>query len=296
MKRRDFIKASSLLAVAVSTSGFIFKEGNDYVGDCESTSDILGPFYRPHSPIRNNLIVNGETGTVVELSGVIKHKDCITAYKNAKVELWHCDNRGEYDNTSKVYKYRGTVFSDSLGRYSFKTILPVPYKYEGIIRPAHFHLMITAPGYQPLITQLYFTGDPYIKDDLSASDESASRRILNVDTVSSGIKRVSYDVSMSPKLKVSLPVLNKLEGVYIDESDTIKKTEFFKNNNALWKKNNIYGTRFEYVGNNSFLIKGAVYKTIECHFEIMTDKSIKLTQTFTARNGDKRSTISYKKI
>ena len=49
MKRRTFLKTSALSAIAVSATGFVRLEGDRYVGDCETTSDILGPFYRPDS-------------------------------------------------------------------------------------------------------------------------------------------------------------------------------------------------------------------------------------------------------
>ena len=60
MQRRTFITNTALCAVAVSASGFIRFDGNRFVGDCETTSDILGPFYRPDSPVRNSLVVKGE--------------------------------------------------------------------------------------------------------------------------------------------------------------------------------------------------------------------------------------------
>lgn len=295
MKRRDFIKASSLCAVAVSTSGFVFRKGKQFVGDCETTTDILGPYYRPNSPLRNNFLISGDAGEIVQLTGVIKHKDCITPYGQAKIELWHCNNKGEYDNHSEDYKYRGTAFSDSSGQYQFKTILPVPYDVgDGTMRPAHFHLMITAPGYQSLITQLYFTGDPFIKDDPPASEAAASRRILKIATLKSGTKRVRFDVSMSSHLKVSLPVLDKLTGTYMDQTDNTKKSEFFKRNDQLWKKTDVFGTLYEYVGDNTFRFTGVIYRTILSHFEIMPDKSIRLTETITSRNGDKRTSVSLK--
>ena len=59
MERRIFLKASALSAIAVSATGFISFAGNGYVGDCETTSDILGPFYRPGAPIRSNLLIPG---------------------------------------------------------------------------------------------------------------------------------------------------------------------------------------------------------------------------------------------
>ena len=98
MKRRQFIVSTALTAIAFSASGFVRFNGVNFEGDCETTTDILGPFYRPESPVRSNLIIPGDSGLIVELSGTIKHNDCITPYKNAKIELWHCDSEGVYDN------------------------------------------------------------------------------------------------------------------------------------------------------------------------------------------------------
>ena len=111
--------------VAVSTYGFIRFDGNRYIGDCETTTDVLGPFYRPGSPVRNNIAAKGETGNLVMLTGVIKHNDCKTPYQEAKIELWHCNDKGVYDNDSDDSVNRGHhTFSDREGRYFFNTILP----------------------------------------------------------------------------------------------------------------------------------------------------------------------------
>ena len=75
-----------------------------YTGDCETTTDLLVTFYRPGNRIRNNFLVNGETKNIVQLSGIIMHKDCITPYINVKIELWHCSYAGENDNNSQDYK------------------------------------------------------------------------------------------------------------------------------------------------------------------------------------------------
>ena len=106
MQRRLFIKNTALSAVAISAFGFVRLEDDHYVGDCETTSDILGPFYRPGSPVRNDLLVAGDNGHAVQLSGTIKHNDCVTPYANAKIELWHCDPKGVYDNASQEFRYR----------------------------------------------------------------------------------------------------------------------------------------------------------------------------------------------
>lgn len=140
MQRRTFTKLTDLSAVAVTTTGFIKFDGATYVSDCETTSDILGPYFRPDSPMRSNLMVEGMPGNLVELSGIVRHKDC------------------------------GTTLCNENGEYSFKTQMPVPYDAGGgMIRPAHFNMMVSAPGHQSLVTQIYFTGDPYLEKDASSS-------------------------------------------------------------------------------------------------------------------------------
>lgn len=296
MQRRNFIRSTAICAVAVSTSGFIRFDGNLYVGDCETTTDILGPFYRPDSPLRSSLLIKGQPGIPVELSGQIKHSDCLTPYKKAKIELWHCSNEGVYDNKSDEYRYRGTAYSNDKGAYSFKTILPVPYDVGGgYIRPAHFHLMISAEGYQPLVTQLYFSGDNYIAKDDYASSSSAKKRILNVQSVNDGSKKVVYDVSMSDKLIVEPTTIDKLAGIYTDEKNKSNKTEFFKKNNTLWKKNDVFGVNLDYIGNNTFQLGGLpAEKTPTFFFEVMDTGSAKLSISSYDNKGEKKTTVSIK--
>ena len=298
MKRRSFIRNTTFSVVAVSTSGFIRFDGNRYVGDCETTTDMLGPFYRPNSPVRNNLVVKGDAGDLIELSGTIKHNDCKTPYKKAKIELWHCSRKGVYDNASDEYRYRGTTYSDEDGHYFFNTILPVPYDIGGgNKRPAHFHLMITAAGYQPFVTQLYFTGDQYITQDPLASSPSAKKRILDIQTLNNGTKKISYDVSMSPKLAAEPAIIDKLTGVYTDEKDKMKKMEFFKKDNLLWRKNEVFGENFEYIGNNSFQPANAPQGqgiSWTLLFEIISPNAIKVTEMFIDEKGGKYINVAVK--
>ncbi len=296
MERRTFLKTSTLSAIAVSATGFISFDGNGYVGDCETTTDILGPFYRPESPVRNNLVIKGEKGELVELLGKIKHQDCKTPYKNAKVELWHCDGNGVYDNSTSEFKYRGTTFSDESGNYSFQTVLPVPYDVgNGQIRPAHFHLMITAEGYQPLVTQLYFNGDKHIENDDYASSEFAKRRILEVSETGKS-RKVFYDVSMAKIIPADPSAIDKLLGIYGNQIDKGKNKEFFKWNNSLWLKNEVFGEEYRYVGNNTFEYAGMPKGMSETFtFEISGSGTVKCTLKYVNKNN-KIGTEEYWKV
>lgn len=299
MQRRSFLKNTALSAVAVSASGFIRFDGDRFVGDCETTSDILGPFYRPESPLRNNLVIKGEKGDPIELSGIIKHDDCRTPYKKAKVELWHCDGNGKYDNESADFKYRGTVYTDDKGSYSFNTILPVPYGEGNNYRPAHFHMMITAEGYQPLVTQLYFVGDPWIEKDQTASSPAAKRRILKVQQQGKS-KKVNYDVSMVPKLAAEPAALDRLVGIYVDEKNEKNKKELIKKNNQLWikgdKENGMpFGQSLEYISGNTFTIGGIPLPLqLSIVFDLSTTGVVKMKEIFKNEKGEETITVSIK--
>jgi len=106
MQRRNFIKTAALSAIAISATGFVRFNGERYEGDCATTSDVLGLFYRPDSPLRKNLIIKGRKGNPVELLGRVLHKDCTTPYKNTKIERWHCNGEGVYDNETTDFKYQ----------------------------------------------------------------------------------------------------------------------------------------------------------------------------------------------
>jgi hypothetical protein len=55
MQRRKFLKDSGKIAIGIGVFGAISWENNHFVGDTPTTSDILGPFYRPNAPLRTNI-------------------------------------------------------------------------------------------------------------------------------------------------------------------------------------------------------------------------------------------------
>lgn len=296
MKRRTFITSAALSVTAMSTCGFIRFDGEKYVGDCATTSDILGPFYRPGSPIRTNFRLPGENGKNVDLIGKILHQDCSTPYKNAKVELWHCDSAGVYDNSTAEFRYRGTVMTDEEGNYAFQTILPVPYDAGGgLIRPAHYHMMVTAEGYQPLVTQLYFSGDKNIEKDPWASN--AINRVLEIEESPNGSSKVVFNVGMAKTLAIETASIDKLTGTYIDENDPQKTLTLFNNKNALWVKNEVFGEGYEYAGNNLFVYPSNPEGSFDkLEFEIIPSGAIRLTHSLQYVDLGKATHVYIKKI
>ncbi len=194
MNRKKFIKTGMLSAFAVSAFGFVSKKGDEFEGDCETTNDILGPFYRPDAPVRYDL-TEGKKGSVVELKGQVYGSDCTTPLKNALVEIWQCDTEGRYDNESKAFQLRARWFTDAEGKYAFKTVLPGKYLNGRLYRPAHIHFRVTAPGSKELISQIYFEGDPHIDEDPWASKKEAQHRILPISLEDTkGNLAVNFDI------------------------------------------------------------------------------------------------------
>jgi protocatechuate 3,4-dioxygenase beta subunit len=295
MQRRTFLRDATISAIAVTATGFIKFDGSRFVGDCETTTDILGPFYRPGSPVRTNLLVAGEPGTKILLTGAVRHSDCVTPFGKAKIELWHCSSAGEYDNHTDEFKYRGTTYSDNNGKYFFNTIVPVPYGIgNDVYRPAHFHLMISAENYQPLVTQLYFSGDPHISKDPSSASATAKRRILDVKTLPDKSKKVLFDISLSKKLSPEITSIDRLAGVYEFEQDH-KKIQFFRNGNALWIKNDVFGEDLEYIGNNTFRYPGLEYEDTYT-FTLQGNGKIKLELISPDTNGQKKISTAFKEL
>ncbi|MDQ3291915.1 MAG: catechol 1,2-dioxygenase, partial [Bacteroidota bacterium] len=146
------------------------------------TTDILGPFYRPHAPLRTNINPTDYSGKLFHLSGTVFKEDGITPFPNSVVEVWQCDSNKVYDNSSDDYRYRGTQKTDAKGRYHFITCHPVPYPDDDKgehYRPAHIHMRISGDGQQDLVTQVYFKDDPYLqKDQYSASPKALNRILL----------------------------------------------------------------------------------------------------------------------
>lgn len=289
MKRRQFLRQSSLTAFALSTTGLIHFDGKKYVGNCQTTTDILGPFYRPNAPVRSDLVLEGMKGEIVRLAGRIMHDDCSTPLENAKVELWHCSADEIYDNDSNDYNYRGTTYSSGTGDYHFRTQMPVPYDAGGgMYRPAHFHLMISAPGYQNLITQLYFTGDPYLEKDESSRVPEARSRILAPEKDSHGVTLIPFNVIMQKELQADPVVLARLAGKYkaVEEE---RDFDFFVHENQLWLRNEVFGQLLRYEGDNTFAPPaGGNWSRPFLKFEPQPDGQVNLTVTIVNNNGGQR--------
>ena len=289
MKRRKFIQDSAMVALTVGVFGKIKWDGEKYIGTDPTTTDILGPFYRPGAPFKTDLIQPGTKGETLHFSGTIFGKDG-KVLKGALVEIWHCDETGTYDNTSDNYVYRASAKTAADGKYQFKTIMPVPYAAgQTLTRPAHIHMRISANGVQDLVTQVYFKGDKYIAGDIAAKDPTALNRILGMTMNAKNEKVVKFDVYLKEEYVLEATAFKKIEGLY--EMSDKSMIEFYKDGDQLFAKvNGQIMEAMDYKGDNSFA--GAI-NYVKAKFELLSGGGAKVKVTITE---DKATEITGTKL
>ena len=127
-------------------------------GDEPTLAQTEGPFFKPSSPERIELIEAGMAGQPIELVGLVLSRNC-KPLAGALLEFWQADDKGRYDNSG--FRLRGHQFADAEGRYRLKTV--VPGNYEG--RTRHIHVKVQPRGGRILTTQLYFPGEAKNRSD-----------------------------------------------------------------------------------------------------------------------------------
>ena len=207
--RRQFLKNTSLSLLSVAVFPTILNSENstvslskkDTVFTCDqSTEDAYGqgPFYTANAPlIQNNQLADiSEAGTRIIISGLVYNLECSEVIPNTEIDIWHANDAGGYDNIG--YNLRGKTTTNSQGFYVFESIKPGLYLNGATFRPSHIHFKITPPGFNTLITQLYFQGDPYIPTDAAASVTSgafdATNRIIPLASNSNGDLEGTWDI------------------------------------------------------------------------------------------------------
>ena len=174
---------------------------NNTKGPCEQTTiDAYGqgPFYTANAPIiQNNQLTDlNESGQRIIISGQVYNLACSEAIPNTEIDIWHANDLGEYDNSG--FNLRGKTMSNNQGYYIFESIKPGLYLNGLTYRPSHIHFKITPPGFNTLITQLYFENDPHIPTDTAASITSgqydATNRIIPLIQNTNGDLEGTWDI------------------------------------------------------------------------------------------------------
>ena len=176
-KRQEFILLSDTLGVSMLVDAINHRKPT---GATEST--VLGPFHVQGAPDMPNgaNIAEGVEGEPAYFSGKVTAPDG-TPIAGAMLDIWSTDGAGKYDvqRPGGEMRARARITTDAQGRYAFWTIKPVSYPIpiDGPVgkmllklgrhpyRPAHTHMIVSAPGFEPVTTHLFVNTDPYLDSD-----------------------------------------------------------------------------------------------------------------------------------
>lgn len=177
-KRQEFILLSDVLGLSMMTVAINHKTEP---GATEAT--VLGPFYAHGAKefgyggdLREGASMKGEdvwvSGRVLSVDG--------KPVAGATLDVWQAKADGIYDvQIGDKFELRGRVKANEKGEYAFKSYKPKFYSIpvdgpvgdliratgDHHMRPAHMHAIVSAPGYQQVITHLFVEGDPYLEED-----------------------------------------------------------------------------------------------------------------------------------
>ncbi len=177
--RQEFILLSDALGVSMLVDAINHDRPE---GSTENT--VLGPFYLPDAPRYPhgaNICLDGKGEPVVVQGRVLDEAGRPVA--GATLDVWQANEDGFYDVQQKGiqpdWNLRGVFESDSDGKYWFRSAKPryYPIPDDGPVgkmlyalgrhpnRAAHLHFIVTAPGYDTVVTHIFTPDCPYLAED-----------------------------------------------------------------------------------------------------------------------------------
>nr|WP_314557906.1 intradiol ring-cleavage dioxygenase [uncultured Pseudomonas sp.] len=177
--RNEFILLSDVLGASILVDAI-----NHRKPEGATESSVLGPFYMPGAPeYPNGADLRGAgDGETVVVSGTVTNLEG-TPIANALLDVWETGPDGHYHmqkaGEKPAFDLCGRIRTDAQGRYRFCTFKPVPYPipHDGpagkmlialgrhYFRPAHLHMIVSAEGYQTVVTQVFTGGSDYLDSD-----------------------------------------------------------------------------------------------------------------------------------
>lgn len=176
--RQEFILLSDVLGASMLVDALVHDSRD------ATDSTVLGPFYVEEAPQLPQLanLAEGRDGIPL-FTEITVSSAAGQPIGDAAVDVWHSDTEGFYDiqreDLAGRASMRGTFRTDETGRLCYWSILPSAYPIptDGPVgrlleatgrspwRPAHVHFKIAAPGYVPLVTQIFVSGGDFLDTD-----------------------------------------------------------------------------------------------------------------------------------
>ena len=208
--RQEFILLSDILGVSSLVDRMNYR---GLAGSTENT--LLGPFYQLGSPKRANgdsLIETADAGVRLQVSGVVRSVDG-RPLAGATLDVWQTASNGLYaqqDASQDPNNLRGVFTTGADGRYEFVTVRPVDYPVpvdgpvgklldaagRQPVRPAHIHIIVSAPGHYTLTTHFFDSESPRLDSDpVFGVRESLVRKF---EKRPDGTLATTFDVTLTP--------------------------------------------------------------------------------------------------
>ena len=182
---------------------------------------VLGPFHTRGSPWVDNgaNLVRDNAGEVVLLQGRVTDIEG-QPLANATIDFWQNADNGMYwqmDDSQPQDNLRCQIKVDANGHFELATIRPRPYlvptdgpvgellrvSHRDAWRPAHFHVIVEAPGYRSLITEVFDDADPWVEKDAVFGVRASLVLPFTPTTDEATAKRLGLPAHY---LKVDLPI------------------------------------------------------------------------------------------
>jgi hydroxyquinol 1,2-dioxygenase len=177
-KRQEFILASDVLGLSM-----LVVQMNHRFDAAATPATVLGPFHIEGSPELGYGadMSEGVPGTPLYVNGTVRDLEG-KPIPGAVLDVWQADPEGAYEAQLEVdeARLRAKYAAREDGSYCVRTVGPKGYAIpmDGPVgdlisrtaishfRPAHVHFLLTADGYQPLITHLFQEGAQYLDTDV----------------------------------------------------------------------------------------------------------------------------------
>ncbi len=181
-RRQEFILLSDTLGVSMLVD-LLAEPTSSGTAGFATESTVLGPFYVPDSPQREYgaSILERPSGELTWYSGLVTDTDgnpiagaTLDVWQNADDMLYAVQNPDSPpDNLRGLFRTRDD------GSFAFLGVRPTDYPIpdDGPVgqllartgrhpwRPAHIHVIVSAPGYQSVATHIFDSGSKYLTSD-----------------------------------------------------------------------------------------------------------------------------------
>jgi protocatechuate 3,4-dioxygenase beta subunit len=177
--RQEYILLSDTLGVSMLVESL---NNHKFSGETEST--VLGPFHVSGAPRYENganICLDGK-GEPLSVYGRVTDARG-KPIPGALLDVWQANEDGFYDVQQKGIQpdmnLRGMFKADAEGRYFFRSAYPrfYPIPSDGTVggmlkaldrnpnRPAHLHFIVSAPGFEAVVTHIFTPDCPWLEDD-----------------------------------------------------------------------------------------------------------------------------------